>query len=137
MSLFSWQWGGLRLRRLRGEDVSLDALSGLPDEQQVLFGLANRYPVGVLADKIALYGAGRMGRDLYAKLKEQGKEVVCWVDKQAEELKKQGMPVEPVDHLEHGDFEQVVIAVKDKAKADEIESLLATKGIGKELIFWV
>lgn len=128
--------GGLRLRRLQGEDVSLDTLIGLPDEQQVPFGLANRYPVGVLADKIALYGAGRLGRDLYAKLQEQGQEVVCWVDKQSEVLEKQSLPVKSVEHLQQGGFEQVVIAVKNREAADEISETLIAMGIGRETIFW-
>ena len=129
--------GGLRLRRLQGEDVSLDALPGLPDEQQVPFGLVNRYPVGVLADRIALYGAGRMGRDLYELLQERGKDVVCWVDKQAEILREQGLLVEPVERLRQGGFEQVVIAVKSREKMLEISSELTAMGIGEEMIFWV
>lgn len=129
--------GGLRLRRLQGEDVSLDVLPGLPDEQEVPFGLANRYPVGVLADRIALYGAGRMGRDLYELLKERGKEIVCWIDKQSEKLQGEGLPVDPVERLKKGGFEQVVIAVKNREKTLEISSGLADMGIGKEMIFWI
>lgn len=129
--------GGLRLRRLQGEDVSLDALPGLPDEQQVPFGLANRYPAGVLADRIALYGAGRMGRDLYELLQKRGKKIVCWVDKQAETLQGQGMPVEPVGRLQQGDFQQVVIAVKNREKAHEIIETIADLGIAKEKVFWI
>ena len=129
--------GKLRLRRLQGENVSLDALSGLPDEGVVPFGLANRYPVGVLADKIAVYGAGRLGRDLYAKLREQGKEVVCWVDKQSEALREQGLPVEPVERLRQGGFEQILIAVKSREKAVEIRGSLTVMGISEKMIFWI
>lgn|GEM_PF-1713399 len=128
--------GKLRLRRLQGEDVSLDALPGLPDEQEVPFGLANRYPVGVLADRVALYGAGRMGRDLYALLQNRGKKVVCWVDKQAEALQGQELPVETVEGLQRGGFEQLVIAVKSREKADEIRGELMAMGIAKETVFW-
>lgn len=109
-------------------------LPGLPDEQEVPFGLANRYPVGVLAEKIALYGAGRMGRDIYELLRERGKEVVCWVDKQAEAL--QGLSVETVEGLHRGGFEQLVIAVKSREKADEIRGELMAMGIAKETVFW-
>ena len=90
----------------------------------------------MLADKVALYGAGRLGRDLYAKLQEQGKEVVCWVDKQAEELKGQGVPVELVERLRQGGFEQVVIAVKNREAACEISEALESMGIREESIFW-
>ena len=133
-----WQLkvGKLRLRRLKGQDVSLDALPDLPNEEYVPFGLANRYPVGVLADRIALYGAGRMGRDLYAILQEQGKNVVCWVDKQAEKLQAQGMKVDPIERLQKGDFEQVVIAVKSLEKSCEIIEELNAVGLEKENIFW-
>ena len=99
------------------------------------FGLANRYPVGVLADKVALYGAGRLGRDLYAKLQEQGKEVVCRVDKQAEELKVHGVPVELVKRLRQGGFEQVVIAVKNREAACEISEALVSIGIREDILF--
>ncbi len=129
--------GGLRLRRLQGEDVSLDTLSGLPDEEFLPFGLANRYPVGVLADKIALYGAGRMGRDLYELLQVRGKEVVCWIDKQAEKLQDESLPVEAVERLKEGGFEQVVIAVKNRDRMLEISSELKAMGIDEEMIFWI
>ena len=129
--------GALRLRRLQGEDVSLDVLPGLPDEQDTPFGLANRYPVGVLADKIALYGAGRFGRDLYARLQEQGKHVVCWVDKQAEVLREQGLPVLQVERLQRCSFEQVVISVKNQEAANDISETLFDMGIGRETIFWM
>ncbi|WP_297569853.1 adenylyltransferase/cytidyltransferase family protein [uncultured Anaerovibrio sp.] len=127
--------GALRMRRLAGEDVSLDALDDKIDEADVPFGLANSYPVGVLADRIALYGAGHFGRDLYAKLQEYGKYVVCWVDKQAERLQSQGMPVESPQRLEKGDFEQVVVGVKAPEKVREIKDDLVTMGIIKEKIF--
>ena len=129
--------GGLRLRRLQGEDVSLDALPGLPDEQKVPFGLANGYPVGVLADKVALYGAGKFGRDLHEKMRAMEKEIVCWVDKRNEVLREQGLPVEPMERLCQGGFEQVVIAVKNQETADEIGEILVSMGIGRELIFWM
>jgi hypothetical protein len=129
--------GKLRLRRLKGEDVSLDALPEMPDEQNVPFGLANSYPVGVLADSIALYGAGRLGRDLYDKLQKQGKSIVCWVDKQAATLQKEGMPVESVERLQQGDFQQIVIAVKNRDKASEISGTLQAMGINKKTIFWI
>lgn len=127
--------GALRMRRLAGEDVSLDALDEKIDEADVPFGLANSYPVGVLADRIVLYGAGHFGRDLYAKLQEYGKYVVCWVDKQAERLQSQGMPVESPKRLEKGDFEQVVVGVKAPEKVREIKDDLVTMGIIKEKIF--
>ncbi|MBO6305218.1 MAG: adenylyltransferase/cytidyltransferase family protein [Selenomonadaceae bacterium] len=129
--------GELRIRRLNGENVSLDALPSIPDEQFTPFGAANRYPVGVLADKIALYGAGVLGRDLYDKIETYGKEVVCWVDKQAEKMQEQGMPVESVERLQHRDFEQVVVAVKSPEKMREISSELSSIGIGKDKIFWI
>lgn len=128
--------GQLRLRRLQGEDVSLDVLKDLPDEQEVPFGLANRYPVGVLADRMALYGAGRMGRDLYARLQHQGKAVVCWVDKQADALQSQGLPVEPIARLQQNDFDLVAVAVKSWEQAGEIIDELGAMGIDREKIFW-
>lgn len=128
--------GGLRLRRLHGEDVSLDALPGLPDEGEVPYGLANGYPVGVLADKVALYGAGRLGRDLHEKMQAIGKNFVCWVDKRAEMLRMQGLPVEPVERLRQVSFEQVVIAVNNKETACEVKENLIDMGLGDKDIFW-
>lgn len=127
--------GQLRLRRLHGEDVSLDALPGLPDEEEVPYGLANSCPVGVLADKVALYGAGRFGRDLHEKMQTMGKNIVCWVDRQSETMKEQGLPVEPVERLRQGGFEQVVIAVKSREATLDIMGMLVSMGIGRELIF--
>lgn len=78
--------GSLRLRRLAGEDVSLDALPEKPDDAAVPFGLANRYPV---------------------------------------------------ERLQQGGFEQVVVAVKNREAASEIRESLATMGICTDSIFGI
>ncbi|MBQ7478268.1 MAG: hypothetical protein IJT01_05125, partial [Selenomonadaceae bacterium] len=66
---------------------------------------------------------------------EQGKEVVCWVDRQAESMQGHGLPVEPVERLRQGGFEQVVIAVKDKEKAREIRGTIMGMGIAEKDIW--
>ena len=54
-----------------------------------------------------------------------------------ETLKEQGWPVEPVEQLQQGGFEQVVVAVRSSEQAAEIREMLALMGIEKELIFWL
>lgn len=111
-----------------------------PDVQTLPYGLANRYPIGLLPQKIVLYGAGKFGRCLYKKLQDDGwHEVVGWVDENAEKLILENLPVSPVESIREYDtaFEAIVIAVLKKNVAEEIRQRLQGMRVSDDKIIWM
>ncbi|SEH26410.1 hypothetical protein [Selenomonas sp. KH1T6] len=111
-----------------------------PDAQTLPYGLANRYPIGLLPQKVALYGAGKFGRCLYKKLQDDGwHEVIDWVDENAEKFILENMPVSPVESILEYDtsFEAIVIAVLKKNMAEEIRQRLQCMRVPDNKILWM
>lgn len=105
------------------------------------YGRAAFYPVRLLEEKIILYGAGKFGQDLYARLKDDPKhEVVLWVDKNTDLCQKKGLhevcSVSEMNCPQAADV-QVVIAVMVEAVADEIRKELEQFGILADRIIWL
>lgn len=101
------------------------------------YGLADTYPCERLPQRVALYGAGKLGRDLYQRLQEMSEHTVTlWVDKKGEQAKALGFPVELPQRLLEGGYEKVILGVKNRKVAAEIQQELLAMGIGKEKIFW-
>lgn len=88
--------------------------------------------------KIALYGAGSVGKNYWKYIVSEGKcELVVWVDKNAEQIKRNEMlPVVQVDELSKYSFDKIIIAVYSKKAAEDISEELEYKGILKEKILW-
>ena len=106
--------------------------------RRILYEWAEDYPFEQLPPRLALYGAGNFGRSLYGKVRDcTRKEIVCWVDKKAEQLQQDGLPVERPDRLLKEDFDMLLIAVKRKPLAESIRQELVLLGIPREKIFWV
>lgn len=108
-------------------------------KQQERYGKAAFYPVRLLEKRIVLYGAGKMGQDLYHKLQDDGgHEVVLWVDKNAEECRQRTMSdIREVCEIEKVSFDQIVIAVVKKELAESICAELQAKGIGENKMIWL
>ena len=106
--------------------------------RRILYEWAEDYPFEQLLPRLAVYGAGDFGQKLYGKIRDfTRKEIVCWVDKKAEQLQQEGLPVELPSRLLQLDFDQVVIAVKREPLAESIRQDLQLLGIPREKMFWV
>lgn len=69
------------------------------------------YPNVKKGSDIILYCAGTFGQHLYKYLKRTGFcNVVAWADRNAVEMKKQGMPVIKPDEMKNYDCNQIVVA---------------------------
>ena len=103
------------------------------------YGSAAFYPVRLLEEKIILYGAGRFGQNLYRELADSKEhEIVLWVDKNAENCKKQGLEgVSGLSAIDQALYDQIVVAVMDKGLANEIMEGLEARGIAREKIVWL
>lgn len=97
------------------------------------------------ADTIAIYGAGKLGRQFYRQItgkeKVQGaryhSQVVLWLDQNFEECQKEGLPVSNPKEAAKKDYEQLIIAVAKKEVADGIREMLVQQGVDRHKILWV
>lgn len=103
------------------------------------YGKSAFYPVRLLDEKIVLYGAGKFGKDLYSRLKEDEEhEVVLWVDKKAESCRQQGMTeVCDISKIDTVSELQIVVAVMSENVADGIRNELKRMGIDEGRIVWI
>ena len=84
--------------------------------------------------KIALYGAGNVGKSYFAYLLNSSEHrLVGWFDKMHE---KCGYPVENPEKLLDRDFDIVIIAVEMKTAAASIQNDLIKLGVEESKIFW-
>lgn len=87
--------------------------------------------------KVILYGAGAVGKDYYRLCqKDEGMQVILWVDKNWECLQEDGWKVQPISDIHGKDYDLILIAVKDKEKAEEIKSQLQKLAIDASRILW-
>lgn len=130
--------GAIRWSRIVGPEISLDEWLECPDEQLFPYGIANRYPVGCLQNRIALYGAGKLGQGIYEKvLAKTEKKVVCWVDQNPLPRADGDFYIEFPDALRNYDFDEVVIAIVNEQVAREVQQFLLAFGIPINKIVWI
>lgn len=83
--------------------------------------------------KIALYGAGNLGKQYFAQnQKYQFAEIVLWVDQNYDRPEMQMQQIASPEQLCSAEFEYVLIAVKNVETASEIRKNLIKKGISKK-----
>lgn len=87
--------------------------------------------------RIALYGAGAVGRSYWRQIQKYG---VChaalWVDRDWEEYSRTGLPVSPVERLSDTDVDYIILTAADKALAEKERQELAGMGIDGVRILW-
>lgn len=89
------------------------------------------------AQKIVLYGAGKVGQDYYQSLKEmQYIKIVGWVDKQYDKYVNLDFPVSPVEKLINMQYDYVLIAIESEELAKIISKDLVSMGVMDECILW-
>lgn len=105
---------------------------------KIFYGLAAKFSCDKLPNKIALYGAGRLGQSLRAKIADTDhKEITVWVDKNYKVLQKKGLYVQAPKLLNETEFDVVLIAVLNKKTANEIKAGLIKQGITAEKVILV
>ncbi len=96
---------------------------------------AEKLPAG---SRIAVYGAGDVGKDFYTQLSDSKRlHVTAWADGNAEALRRQGYPVCDKRELRDTVFDYIVIAVLYRETAEEIGRELLLEGMEKEKLVWV
>jgi glycosyltransferase involved in cell wall biosynthesis len=72
------------------------------------------------ADKIVLYGAGRVGLDLNKQLNTLGYNVVLWVDRMYEQCQAKGLPVNNIEKIISTNYDYIYIAIENSTTQDAI-----------------
>ena len=99
------------------------------------FYLKNINPIR--GKKIAIYGAGGVGRDYYTQFsKYKDIEITAWFDSNWQNYRYDYAVVVGVDRISGCSFDRIIIAVKDEITAKEIESMLLEYGVSKDKIMW-
>lgn len=87
--------------------------------------------------RIALYGAGALGRGYWRQIHRWHVcQTALWTDPEWEEWSRAGLPVEPVERLLDGGYDDVVLALPNQAAAEEARKLLTGMGIAPARILW-
>lgn len=87
--------------------------------------------------RIAIYGAGNIGRSYYRQLKKHSNyEIVGWYDAKAAMLKDLEGLVSVPDEIFPGTADKIVIAIEEKKTAMAVREFLLSKGIAEEAIVW-
>lgn len=92
-----------------------------------------------LAYRVALYGAGRMGRSVYHYLNTLNKEIVLWGDKEYLLYQQLGLPVTSPDEIVSRQecYDVLLIAASSRKTSDTIRKYLTEKGIKTEKMIWL
>lgn len=102
------------------------------------YGLATNFPCEILGKRIVLYGAGKLGKDLYKKMNHlKNIHVVQWVDKNYKEYRKKLLNVVDPDEIGKMEYDNIVIGVLDEKVSEAIRKVLISKGIPDEKIIWI
>ncbi len=84
--------------------------------------------------RIALYGAGVVGKNYYFQMKKSKDGEPClWVDKNYKRYNKE-LPVYPIEELKNADFDYILIAIENKDIAESIKQNLINMGFDEKII---
>lgn len=87
--------------------------------------------------RVAIYGAGAVGRDIFKQLSEsQYITVVNWVDKKWEKYRETELQISPVTSLsDRRDFDVILIALSNPAVCLDVRKDLLAMGIDEECVY--
>lgn len=94
------------------------------------------FPFELCCGRIILYGAGKMGQELYQRMQNMKNIIVVqWMDQNAGN-DRMDVPVIGTDKLMEESFEKLIIAVWNRTTAKEIQKGLLERGVPAERIYW-
>lgn len=130
--------GEARKNRVLYKERSLDDIIDLSMYTDCSYTLVDNIPCDILSNNIAIYAAGKMGQELYAKLENrQDKNVIVWVDKNYKFAQEKGLPVYYPEVLLEKEFDEIIVAVLNDQVASEINKKLVVMGIPQKKILWM
>lgn len=87
--------------------------------------------------KVIVWGAGKVGRDYYQQIsKYQSCKIVAWCDSNPEKCHSEYCDIVGMEQMRRGEFDRIVIAVREEALAREIRFMLMENGQSSDRILW-
>lgn len=120
------------LEEFAPENCNIDEM-----DQEAVLTYIKKYPIFHLNGKVALFGAGKVGQGIHARMVTFDVLPVAWVDTKVG--KESGLPneVSSIEVLINSPFDFVVICVLSKNAAIEIREKLLKFGVAKNKIIWI
>ena len=85
--------------------------------------------------RLAIYGAGSAGKDLYWQAVREGYcDVVLWVDRNCQNMRCFGKTIRSIDFLSIEEYDMVLIAISNRIIAQEVRESLELLHIDSEKI---
>lgn len=112
--------------------IALNERMGLGREERII-----RYLIDCtnLRDKkIVIYGAGRVGKDIYFQLKKLNYNIALWIDKRSETLRAEGWDVSPIETIKDVEYDVIIIAVENESARNSMMKDLLMLGVSQEWI---
>lgn len=86
--------------------------------------------------RLILYGAGKVGRDVYKYIVEDGNhDIVAWCDRNAESIEHAERDIITPDKINNYDYEAIIIAILSPSIAVEAKKQLIKQNINESKIF--
>ena len=85
--------------------------------------------------RIVLYGAGQVGKDIFFQLCKLKQNIVLWIDKRSEEMKKDGWPVSSISDLKQINYDCLIIAIESNNTREAVRNELVMKGVSDDAIW--
>lgn len=112
-----------------------------PEELDTIYKIItihNRYLLNepilsmLLEQKVVLFGAGVVGQAYWQQIQDFRLPLTAWVASWPAE----GFPVDTLERLDGLEYDVILIAVKDKAMAEEMREILMERGVPSNKILW-
>lgn len=95
------------------------------------------YIESLFGKRVAVYGAGKVGRDYITQISKYEKcQIICWADKNYKQLCFPYRDVIGIEELLGKSYDLILIAVEKKEIAMEIRKGLLEKGVSDSKIYW-
>lgn len=109
-------------------------------ESAYVMNIVKAYPLPkeyYIGQRVAIYGAGNIGKSYVKQILNAGCSVEGWFDKDANEKNEyDGIIVKKPNEITSVEFDRIIIAVSDKPAIDSIVDMLIEIGVNKDKIVY-
>lgn len=91
---------------------------------------------GLEGKNLIVYGAGRVGKEIYIQLKKFEYQIVAWVDKNYTFYQDKGLLVISPEEMIHCEYDLLLIAVHSETLAETLKEELQERGISRTKLVW-
>lgn len=91
----------------------------------------------IIGKKIVIFGAGEVGKDYYAQISKYQKcNIVAWSDSNWDKCTNEYFDLVDIKDVDSSSYDLIIIAVRNRQTATEIESFLMDNGVDSKKIIW-